>query len=145
MRRISEELTRSELESMERDDEFASFYPDQQFRIAVHEHQRQAREASGCERIKNIQNRNDGRMEENERRVAQFIGSETRDALSGQRSHMLHEHQVLLQAGGKEEESVKSQMQSELQSHNVRHRRTLHDRDVQQEHLHNTWNSRRHK
>ena len=45
MRRVSEELTRSELESMERDDEFASFCPDQQFRIAVHEHQRQAREA----------------------------------------------------------------------------------------------------
>ena len=41
-------------------------------------------------------------MEENERRVAQVIGSEARDALRVQRSHMLHEHQVLLQAGERE-------------------------------------------
>ena len=44
-----------------------------------------------------IRNRYEGRMEENERRVAQVIGSDARDALRGQRSHLLHEHHVLLQ------------------------------------------------
>ena len=42
--------------------------------------------------LQGLQNRYEGRMEENERRVAQVIGSEARDALRGQRSHMLHEH-----------------------------------------------------
>ena len=62
-----------------------------------------------------FQHRYEGRMEENERTVAQVIGSEVRDALRGQRSHMLHEHQVLLPAGGREKEFVNSQMHSELQ------------------------------
>ena len=43
--RISEELTRSELGAMERDARLALFYQDQQNRIAVHEHHRQARGA----------------------------------------------------------------------------------------------------
>ena len=38
------------------------------------------------------------RMEESERRVTQVIGSDARDAPHGQKKHMLHEHQVLLQA-----------------------------------------------
>ena len=33
-----------------------------------------------------------GRLQENEKRVAQMIGSEALDALLSQRSHMLHEH-----------------------------------------------------
>ena len=37
-------------------------------------------------------------------------------AHGGQRSQMLHEHQVLLQAGERENEFVKSQTHSELQS-----------------------------
>ena len=43
--RISEEVARSELETMERDARFALFCYDQKFKIAVWEHQRQAREA----------------------------------------------------------------------------------------------------
>ena len=35
-------------------------------------------------------------MEENERRVAHVIGSEAREALRGQRNHMIQEHRVLL-------------------------------------------------
>ena len=41
-----------------------------------------------------------------ERSVAQLIGSEARDAFRGQRSHMLHEHQVLVQAGEREKECL---------------------------------------
>ena len=48
-------------------------------------------------------------MEENVRRVAQVIGSKAREAVRGEESHMLHEHQVLLQAGVREKEFVKSQ------------------------------------
>ena len=44
------------------------------------------------------QNRYEERMEEHTRRVAQVIGSEAPDALRSPRSHMLHEHQVLLLA-----------------------------------------------
>ena len=58
-----------------------------------------------------VQNRYEGRYDENERRVAQVIGSEARHALRGGRSHMLREHQILLQA--REKEFVKSQMQLE--------------------------------
>ena len=38
---------------------------------------------------------------------SQVFGSEARDALRSPRSHMLHEHQVLLQAGEEETECVK--------------------------------------
>ena len=53
-----------------------------------------------------IQNRYEGRLEEHERMVAQVIGSEARDAPRGQRSLMLLEHQVLLQAGEREDECL---------------------------------------
>ena len=49
-----------------------------------------------------IQNRYEGRLGEHERRVAQVVVSEAR-GLRGQRSHILHENQVLVQA---EERSV---------------------------------------
>ena len=39
-------------------------------------------------------------MEDDETRVAQVMGSEARDALRGQRSHVSREHQVLLPAEG---------------------------------------------
>ena len=81
--------------------------------------------------IQGVQNRNEGRMEEHERRVAQVIWSEAREALRGQRSQMLHQHPVLLQAGERENTFVKSQMHSELQSLKVI-KRSLHDREVQQ-------------
>ena len=45
-----------------------------------------------------IQNRYEGRLDEHGRMVAQVIGSQARDALRGQRSHILHENQVLVQA-----------------------------------------------
>ena len=123
-------MARSERETMERDARFALFHNDQKFKIAVWEHQRQAREAANqavressenCDvvmmlEIQGTQNRYEGQQQENERRVEQVIGSEARDALRGWRTHMLHEHQVLLQAGEREKEFVKSQMQSELHS-----------------------------
>ena len=84
-------------------------------------------EAMMMQEFQGIQNRYEGRLEENERRVAQVIGSEARDALRGQRSHMLHEHQVLPQTGEGEKEFVKSQMQLELQSHRASYRRTLQE------------------
>ena len=55
--------------------------------------------------LQGVQNRFEGRMEESERRVAQAVGSEARDALRGQRSHMLHEHQFPLQSGDGETNS----------------------------------------
>ena len=45
-------------------------------------------------------------MKENDRRVALMIGSDAREALRGQRNHMLHEHQVLLHAGEREKTVV---------------------------------------
>ena len=65
---------------MERDARFALFYQDQQFKIAVREHQRQAREAVNqalressdnyevmmMQEFQGIQNRYEGRLEENE-------------------------------------------------------------------------------
>ena len=98
---------------------------------------------SGCERTtklwwcKNFQVfRIDMKDEwKNKRWVAQVVGSEAREALCGQRNPVLQEHQVLLQATEGEQEFVTCQMQSELQSHNVRYRRTLHDLEVQHEQI----------
>ena len=101
---------------MERDARLAFFYQDQQFTIAVHEHHRQARGAVNQDVSESSENYKvvmmqkfpmysallEGRLEDNERRVAQVTGSEARDAPRGQRSHKLHEHQVLLKAGGKQ-------------------------------------------
>ena len=80
------------------------------------------------EEFQGIQNRYEGRMEE-----AQVIGSDAREARRGQRSHILLEHQVLLEAGESEKEFVRSQMHSELQSHLVSCRRSSHDREFQQQ------------
>ena len=46
--------------------------------------------------FQSIQNRYQGGMEEHERRVAELIESEARDAPRCQRSNLLHEHPVLL-------------------------------------------------
>ena len=73
-------------------------------------------------------------MEEHEKRVDQVIESEARDAVCGRR-HMLHEQQVLRQAGQREKEFVNSQMHSELQSH---------DREIQQERITQNVNTRKH-
>ena len=51
-----------------------------------------------------------------------MIGSEAREALRGQRNHLLQKHQVLLQAGASENKFLKSQTQSEVQSHAVSYR-----------------------
>ena len=48
------------------------------------------------------QNRYEGRMEEDERRVAHVIGSEAREAFTWLKNLILQEHQVLLQAGKNE-------------------------------------------
>ena len=79
--------------------------------------------------IEGVLNRYEGRMEENERRGAQVIGSEAREALRGQRSRMLHEHQVLLQV----RERTKEFVNSELQSHIASYQRSSHEREVQRE------------
>ena len=56
---ISEDTARSELEAMERDARYALFCQDQPFKIAVREHQRQAR--VGCERIRGLRSSDDAR------------------------------------------------------------------------------------
>ena len=93
--RNSEEMAGSEFGAMERHARCALFYPDQRFKVAVPEYQRQARDAVNqavreapekYEEIQGIQTRYAGRMEENERRVAQVMGSEAREALRGPRS-----------------------------------------------------------
>ena len=110
---ISVEMARSELEPLERDARYALSYQDQPLKIAVREYERQARDAVSqavressesyevmmMQEIQGVLNRYEGRMEENERRVAQVIGSNALDAPRGQRSHMLLEHLVLLQVG----------------------------------------------
>ena len=107
---IQKEVARSELEAIEGDAREALCYQDRQFRITVREYQRQSgnvvnqavRESSENETVTMIQefqgfqNRYAGRIEEHGRRVAQVIGSAARDAPRGQRSHILHEHQVVL-------------------------------------------------
>ena len=50
-------------------------------------------------------------MDEHERRVAQVIGSEARDAPRGQRSFLLHDNQVLVQAGERENECLAQRKQ----------------------------------
>ena len=82
--------------------------------------------------LQSVSNRYEGRMGEHERRVAQVIGSDVRGAPRGKRSHMLHEHEVLLPAEQREKEFVTSQMHSELQPPIVGWRRTAHDREVQE-------------
>ena len=139
---------------MERDLRCASFYQDQQFKIAVREYQRQARDAVNQlvrESSENLRSYDDARISRHsrfdmtdewkkiERRVTQMFGSEARGAPRGQRSHMLHEHQVPLQNGEREKEFVKSQMHSELQSHIVSNRRSLHEREIQQERIAQNW------
>ena len=130
-------MARSEIEAMERDALYALFFEYKQFKIADREYQRQARDAVNqaesessenykemmMQQLQGVQNRYEGRLEENEGRVAQLIGSEARQAFRGQRNHMVQEHQVLLQAGERDPLYVKSQMHSELQSHIVGYRK----------------------
>ena len=101
----SEELARSELEALDQLARSALFLQNHQFQIAVREYQQQARDADSqavqessesykvvmMQEIQGIPNRYEGRMEEHERRVAQMIGSEAREASRGQRNHMLQE------------------------------------------------------
>ena len=48
-----------------------------------------------------------------------MIGSEAREAVRGQSNQMSQEYQVLLQAGERDKEFLKSQTHSELHSHVV--------------------------
>ena len=87
--RFPEDVACSDLEEMVRDDRYELLYQDQQFKIAVREYQRQERDAFNqavtessenfevmvMQEFQGIQNRYEGRMEENERRVAQVIPS----------------------------------------------------------------------
>ena len=112
--RISEYVARSELEAMERDARFSFFYQrlgnSESQSVKTKDRQEEAvnqalRESSAnfevvvMQEFQSLQNRYEGRMEENERRVTQVIGSAARDALRGQRNQMLHEVPVLLEAG----------------------------------------------
>ena len=113
---ISEETAHSEFKAMERNARYVLFYQDQQFKMQSHKHPRQVRDTVNqavressekfeimmLQEFQGCQNRYEGRMEENERRVAQVIGSEAREALRSQRSHGLLEHEVLFQAGERE-------------------------------------------
>ena len=70
---------------------------------------RKLRNCDGARVPRYAEVRYEGRKEEHERRVAQVLRSETREAPRGPRIHMLHEHQVLLQVGEREKEFVKKQ------------------------------------
>ena len=89
--------------------------------------------------FQSIQNRYEGGMEEHERRVAELIESEARDAPRCQRSNLCMNIQFFFQAGEREEKFVKSQMHSELQSHIVCYRRSSHEQEVQQERMIQHW------
>ena len=104
---------------------YALFYQSHLVKIAV-ENDRQARDAVNqavqessesddvpmMQNIQGFQNRCEGRMEEYGMRVAQMSGSEAGEASRGQRNHLLQEHQVLLQAGERENEFLKRQTHS---------------------------------
>ena len=68
-----------------------------------------------------------------------MIGSATRKASHGQSDHMLQDPQVLFQAGEREKEFLRSQMQSEMQSQLVSFRRVPQEREVEQEHISTIW------
>ena len=85
---ISEELARCELEAMERD---ARPRNQRQARDAVNQAVQESSASYGVLMTQEVQNRFAGRMDENERRVAQMVGSEAREAFPGQRNHMLQE------------------------------------------------------
>ena len=156
----SEELARSELDAMERDARHALFCQHHQFQIAVREYQRQARDAVNqavqessesyqvlmMQVIQGVQNRYEGRMEEKERRVAQMIGSEAREASRGERNHMLQEHQVLLKS-----EKKKNSSQEVRCTRRCRHKSLVIDVSYMHEKFHKstfpkvfkTWNTMR--
>ena len=93
---------------------------------------------SSCERIfQGAQHLHEGRMEENERRATQVIGSDAQDAPRCQKKHMLNEHQVLLQAGDTEKESgALGATVTQCGS-----RRSWHEREVPQERISQNWES----
>ena len=88
----------------------------QEFGSAVREHQMRARsaindavmrsseryQAAMFQLIQNAQNRCEGQVENNERRTAMEIGTQAREALDGQRRHLLEEQQWLVQGGERE-------------------------------------------
>ena len=128
IRRImSEEVARSELEQMERDARYALFGQHHELQIAVREYQRQAiqavsqavhelsesYEAMMMQEFQGIQDRYEGRMEENERRVAQVIGSEAREAFTcSEKPHVTGASSPLPKREKKE--LLKRQMHSKL-------------------------------
>ena len=92
---ICEETARDKLESTEREARHALFYQDHQFRAAVEEHQRHARDVL-CRAVngssknyelmivqerRSLQDRYEGQIEDNERRVQQLVASEAQEAL----------------------------------------------------------------
>ena len=93
---MSEEVARSELEQMGRDARYALFGQHHKFQIAIRDCQRQATdavsqavlelsesyEAMMMQEFQGLHDRYQGRMEENEWRVAQVIGSEAREAFT---------------------------------------------------------------
>ena len=68
-----------------------------------------------------------------------MIGFAARKTLHGQRDHMLQKPQVLFQAGEREKEFLRSQMQSQV----VHFRRILQEREVEQEHISKIWDTAR--
>ena len=111
IRKNAKAMARSELEATERDARCALFFQDQLFKIAVRGYQILARDAvnqavtESAEiygvvmqslKLFRVDMRNEWKIMRKE--GAQVIGCEVLEAPRGETSHMLHEHQVLLQA-----------------------------------------------
>ena len=157
---LSAGRARSELEAMEKDARYALFYRDHQFQIAVREDQRQTRDVVSqtvqespesyevlmMQESQGVQNRYEGRMEENDKRVVQMIGSAAREGLRGQRNFLLQRHQVLLQAGEGENTVLKKPDALEAAHTSRWISKSFTEREVQQEHIyriHHNWNMMR--
>ena len=124
------------------------FFPNHDFQLAVREYQRQARYVvnpdlqDACEgyevmmmtEIQGLRNRYGEQTEADETRVAEVLVEEAVEALRGQRHHLLHEHQVIIQIGEREKEFMISQLRSEIRSQAEGFRRALQEREVQQKH-----------
>ena len=125
--RICGEMARSEIESLEKG-RHALCHKNHQLRDAVEDHQRQAREAlsqavressENCEsmmvqEIQNLQDQQEGQMEDCERRVTHLIASEAQEPLRRQRNLMRLKQQTLFSGWREEKEFLRSQMRWEM-------------------------------
>ena len=151
--RISEDVARSEQEAMERDARHALFCQDQWFKIAFWDYQRQARDAINqavressenyevrmMPEFQGAQHRCEVRMEENERRATQVIGSYARDAPRGQRSTCCMNIKFFFKQETEKRRSWKVRYALGAAVTQCRSRRSWHEREVLQERISQNW------